>query len=167
VFICVHLWLIFILRTHVLFELRKRRIKVFRDFDLALKDIPRKCHASILALWRDPAHAIETFILRRRDQSVRHLSNGLLGHQTVARFIAGDASLDWNVEEEGFKFATVALCEPDVRFSFPRSQVSGIHVGFGPGGGNALTNQIANGGENAGVHRLIVRVVGDEAAEFV
>jgi len=36
VFISVHLWLNFFVVSQVFFELRERRVKVFRDFDLAL-----------------------------------------------------------------------------------------------------------------------------------
>lgn len=127
-------------------------------------------HGSVLIcvhLWLDRSYASETFLLRRRDQAARHFTNGRLRNDAIAGLIAGDASLDRNVEEEGFERAAVVLGELQVGFSLPRRQMSGVDIGDRTAGGDALPNEIANGGEDAGVHGLIVRVVGDEAADFV
>jgi hypothetical protein len=98
-FIRLYLWLNFFVVFQVFFELGERRVKVFRNFDLALENIPRKCRASILVLWLDRSDASETFLLRRRDQAARHFANGFFGNDAVARLIAGDAGLDGHIEE--------------------------------------------------------------------
>jgi hypothetical protein len=71
VFIRFYLWLNFFVVFQVSFELRERRVKVLRDFDLALEDVPRKfLDASILArsavsrfVRLDRSYAGEAFLL--------------------------------------------------------------------------------------------------------
>lgn len=117
--------------------------------------------------WPDLVHAIETLLLRRRDQAARHVENSGLGNDAAARLITGDAGFDGNIEEESFELAAVALGELHIGFSLPWRQMSGVHVCERSAGCQALPDEIANGGEDAGVHGLIQRVVGDEAADFV
>jgi hypothetical protein len=74
----------------------------------------------------DPA---ETFFNGWRDELSCHPVENVIGNQAGARFVAGFADGEWNIEEERFQFASVLAREGDEWPAIAAREIGCVYIG--------------------------------------
>jgi len=103
----------------------------------------------------------------RRLKLSGHGVQGFGGHLALALAVAGQANVEGHVEVDGLDLRALLAGQRDPRLAPAALQMRGVEQCNGAAASQALAQQVAHGGKNAGVDGLIRGVITEQLAQGV
>ena len=103
----------------------------------------------------------------RRSQLGCHALQRVIRDHSSAAPVPFAADLERHVEVQRFDLASVDLSQFEVRLAFAGTEVRRVYVGDRPAQGEPVAQQVADGGEDPVVQRLISGVVGKQQPDEI